>query len=644
MCESDDVLFRVLEIQTAIADDARRRGRFRPASACLAKAYQEGAKHAKAGQPAGRFACASCRLQSCANLSSCGKHSEALEEACAAVLEIDKMWADITKANAAGQAAIRDNRNVDEALKRFPPGIRAMMKKPPKWLEKAVILSIEAKQCVALELEYCLRQSQPTSGVDQFELRTAGQNRPSSAPVVGSQSAQQSIANVAGLQQLKNPWELISRLISEAASMAETLFPSRHEVVARSRRVQWQAQQRHNEIENRVVHEAPDEPPRSDAAEDMATHDPPPPDQTEAQAQTAGNGPAAADTTKPDTECTEIEPPKAVPEGQPKLVSIDATCSNVGLGPSDAAPERTASKSAALRELALRESIADIADRQWLDNTQANLRQQISPLARQNTAASDVQRAASAGARRSRHAGSPGGGDYESRDRNLFKEWLENNSKWQSMSYLQQKMATEPGLQDLKARFVHESHVFNNVTLNDKHPDDLYELRTQFNASQVAHTKRQQKRSERHQQEAKQKSDKPAAAEKSTSELGKVMVRQWKSLYSFHNGDNKQRQAQTSTGRGTLTRDFQGKLQNAFRPGGFMSRHDDGFLSAQGSSTDSFPRKDKAGKHLRQALNRGKSLHETLYPSNDDRFQLPFDPNDEPEFSFKGSATPPFNF
>jgi hypothetical protein len=502
MCVSDDALFRVLEIQMSLANVAKKRGKYRPASACLERAFQEGAASAKAGKPAGRVACAICRLQSCTNLSSCGKHSEALEEACAAVLEIDRMWKDITKANGEAQAAMRDNRDVNEVLKRMPPGIRSMMQKPPKWLEKAVVISIEAKQCVALELEYCLRQSDPSlcaatelgttqvSGNDQFESQTE-LNRPKSAPVVGSKAlqssiAQQSIAGVAGVQQLKDPWGLISQLHLEALTLAEMLLPPRHQVVERSRRVLAQAQHRNTNGRAMNLHQHAPYDLCVDAT-GFVQHE----GATEIEVEAAG--PVVIDAIG-ESDCTQAHTP-------PGIADINAMLTDNGVESSTSLDERT-----------------------WLCNVATQIRRPESaqPRARfaQRTVSSGVDSGNRPHSSQGRTPQKIHGHDI--RERNIFKQWQEDQCEWNQLSMLKKKMSSEAGLEDLRTNFRQESQRFLHTTLNDKHPDDLFELRTQFNGPMVAERKRQQ---ERRQQGVKKK---PVA---STLELQEALAKQWATLY-----------------------------------------------------------------------------------------------------------------
>jgi len=284
----DDVLFKVLAVQTSIADDARKRGKFRPASASLGRAFQEGALRANAGQPAGRLACASVRLQSCTMLSKTNKHAEALEEACAAVLEIDKLWKDLTMANGHAQAAVRDHRCVEEAMKKVPLGLRELMSRPPKWLEQAITVSIEAKHCVALELEFCVQSQEPidllaspisrprtasATGRRDKHLQVARQGRPHSAPGAGDSAKLAELtppsylagdddvacalgAAKEGVRHLQDPWGMIERLHAEASSLAEVLLPPGHLVMERSRRTEWQARGRNPALIARLAREA----------------------------------------------------------------------------------------------------------------------------------------------------------------------------------------------------------------------------------------------------------------------------------------------------------------------------------------------------------------------------------------------------
>merc|ERR1719453_1932205 len=216
-------------------------------------------------------------------LSRFGKHAQALEEACAAVLEMDRLWTDLTKANGVAAAAVRDHRSVTDALKnsKVSPGLQELIMRPPKWLEQAVVVSVEAKHCVALELEYCLAEQGPMD-VSMAELqRTPGKrSRPGSAGVQvgpGCGTFLETIctdeevswavqAGSSGVQHLKNPWALIERLHSEGLALAELLLPHGHPLLDKVRRTERQARSRNPTLAALLEKEAQEAAER--AAED----------------------------------------------------------------------------------------------------------------------------------------------------------------------------------------------------------------------------------------------------------------------------------------------------------------------------------------------------------------------------------------
>jgi len=655
----DEVLFKVLKMQSGIADQARKRGRLRPASAALDRGFKEGQIRAKAGQPAGLLACASVRLQSCALLSSFQKHPEALEEACAAVLEMDKLWKELTMANGFAAAAVRDHRNVSDALRhsKVPVALQELMLKPPKWLEQAVTVSVEAKHCVALELEYCLPPDpndlsasylpRPGSasgvGPQKGQTHSSKQGRPWSAPTTATGGGVKVgrgtfMANVcgdddvtwalsvasAGVSHLKDPWGLIERLHSEGTALAELLLEDGHPVLERSRRTEWQARGRNPFIAGRLAEEEQDAAEKAAeearrlaaveaerrAAEEAARKAA----QQEAERKAAEEAARVAALWHPNTDLG-TERAVQIAEHRKKVEEMvdfkaEERARSAALGSAvqkppmdrgsvsaqkpkkvaglilDETPKPTKQEVAAgfLREM-LPDSAAaahlhriktEIHDEDALQRTviarevmmgasPPSTERSFPEAQRPSTAGAQSSSAAtpaskrpgsapskpgrvrrgSAGQVRTASAGAP----------DMFTEWKAEQSSWNQLTYIQKKMASEAGIDDMRVYLRREGQRFTHGYLKEITPENLYENRVNFAPSMMA-VKRQQ---ERHGLLDDAHDCEPAFPAPSCHDLSRAMKRTWTSLYGFRDkasGEEKRKQT-------IIAKDFGGLLGGA---------------------------------------------------------------------------------
>jgi len=116
----------------------------------------------------------------------------------------------------------------------------------------------------------------------------------------------------------------------------------------------------------------------------------------------------------------------------------------------------------------------------------------------------------------------------EPKGANMFKEWKAAQSSWNQLSYIQKKMASEPGQKDMKVYLKREAQRFVHGYLKEVSPDVLYDNRTNFTPSMVAEKKRQNDRHGLHQNEGV-----VGGTGASTAQLQKAMKNTWVSLYGF---------------------------------------------------------------------------------------------------------------
>jgi hypothetical protein len=573
----DDVLFRVVEMQSGIADHARKKGRLRPASASLDKAFKEGAMRAAAGQPAGLLACASVRLQSCATLSRFHKHGEALEEACAAVLEMDKLWKEFGTAHGVSQAAERDNRCVEDALKKVYPGLRALMSKPPKWLEKAVIVSVEAKHCVALELEYCILEKESTDAafsdlqqaiasgdMNMHSHRPSAQKRPQSAPSAPARK----ITNVtadddmawalsvasAGGRQLADPWGLIERLHTEGLALAELLLQPGHPVLERSKRTELQARGRNPALAERLALEAQEAAER--AAQEASRRAAEEAERNAAReaARRAAEEEAARRAAEEAARVAAMWQPNRE-LGEERAEQIVVQWEKVGFKDHEDQHEQQDIPDDRSEGSEERHSQRLLQVESWRRNDGSG-RDLCStsgdmPLSRVKRPASAFPQSLSAAnlvnllpvaqgapSVQRRPSSSPAVRSSSTpvargeRTQDIFKEWKSGQSSYNQLSYLQKKLATESGVDDMKRYFKREQTRLGGF-LKDLSPDVLYENRISFAPSMVAKRKKQQERFGLGQEPA----SKPTSLA-ATNNLEKEMIRTWSSLYGGFRDDD----------------------------------------------------------------------------------------------------------
>merc|ERR1719311_1406171 len=107
--------------------------------------------------PAAMLSAATIRLGLCTVLSSVGRHKQALDEAKMAAVEMDKVWRMLFLASAEQEVATADGDTTRPA-----PPLRDALRNPPQWIERAVEVAVQARHCVALELEFEAQNAPPS--------------------------------------------------------------------------------------------------------------------------------------------------------------------------------------------------------------------------------------------------------------------------------------------------------------------------------------------------------------------------------------------------------------------------------------------------------------------------------------------------
>lgn len=229
-----EYLLALVERDCAAALAKQRNGELRQAVAVLRRAYSMASGHprTKAGEvhPVARLAVAGVRLQLCAVLSQLDRHEQALGEARAAKIDTEEIWRGMQDAQIeyeAGTAAGDPSRP--------PAPWRNLLRKPPPWLTKAIEVSVQARQCIALELEFLVQEAEHGKAGTGGEL---GDLSPPKTPTPGSSIHEGWPRPQATLS------EEAAQLHVEAAELASSLLSTDSEVRARAEQGMREAEAR----------------------------------------------------------------------------------------------------------------------------------------------------------------------------------------------------------------------------------------------------------------------------------------------------------------------------------------------------------------------------------------------------------------
>lgn len=146
---SDDHLLEVVEHQLQVAASKMSIGEGRRAVEVLRRAFKIAEAHSNPPWPITRLAMATVRLSLCVALSQLNRHDQALAEARGAKKETDEIWRTMREASA--EAAEADALGITTQP---APRLRKMIRNPPTWLGKVVEIAIQARQAIAVELEF----------------------------------------------------------------------------------------------------------------------------------------------------------------------------------------------------------------------------------------------------------------------------------------------------------------------------------------------------------------------------------------------------------------------------------------------------------------------------------------------------------
>eukprot|EP00747_Dinoflagellata_sp_TGD_P022132 gnl/TRDRNA2_/TRDRNA2_128925_c0_seq1.p1 gnl/TRDRNA2_/TRDRNA2_128925_c0~~gnl/TRDRNA2_/TRDRNA2_128925_c0_seq1.p1 ORF type:complete len:606 (+),score=135.52 gnl/TRDRNA2_/TRDRNA2_128925_c0_seq1:170-1987(+) len=433
-----------------------------------------------------RLARAAVRLQLCTVLSKVNWHIKALDMARCAMEEIDEGWRALSVASADLEEAITYG-----DLTRPAANFQKVLRQPPAWLARAVDIRIQARLCVALELEFQVKGSTAQEEkVDQDAICTE-----------------------------------IGQLYSEGAHLARQLLPDDHPVRLQVERAEhrarrrWQGTTRSKGIAMilpsqalAAVSAAKIEDVLDATAEDrrklevdpkLCTEDYADEDSTECPEDTSHDDSSGSTddiwtslpllshlkTDQQPSAKRERPPAKATPaDVVPKLPPV------LTLGPQRRLPttEAKALNSCSTPELTV------------------PVKQQLP-----NGFSMDMYLSSSAGSRRNwrqaaasaRHGADP------------FTEWRRSEMAQKNKSAKLQKIHCEHGMKDLKADIKLKNNVFKHSWLKDQHPDDLFAYRTFYSQTGKRILEKSEKRNSDWKDKAWSPSSKAIEQEKALQEM-----------------------------------------------------------------------------------------------------------------------------
>ncbi|CAE8589539.1 unnamed protein product [Polarella glacialis] len=213
--QDEKAVFKIIEKLVGAAAVCSRQNNLKSAASTLRRAYAIASQKADSGLLAGRAARADVSVQYAALLSKFGRHTDALKEALAAAREAEEVWSILENARNLRDTAVRQGK-MSAGPQHSPYGI--LQGPPPDWIEKAVSVLIQAKQCVAIELEFSI------AGHSEESLCFPG---PGGAG--GTEDA----------ETVRD--QLIPSLHKEAADLASRLLPAGHPMRKLALRAQTQA-------------------------------------------------------------------------------------------------------------------------------------------------------------------------------------------------------------------------------------------------------------------------------------------------------------------------------------------------------------------------------------------------------------------
>lgn len=152
--DPDEHFLHTIDTRLGVAMKKFSQGDTRAAVILIRQTYRDTEGHdARAARgsyvPVVGLAKAILRLQLAIGLSKVTRHRQALEEARGAKAEMDDFW----KAAFQGRMDAEEASMTGDTSKPAPP-MKRMLNNPPSWLPRAVEVTVQTRQCVALESEF----------------------------------------------------------------------------------------------------------------------------------------------------------------------------------------------------------------------------------------------------------------------------------------------------------------------------------------------------------------------------------------------------------------------------------------------------------------------------------------------------------
>jgi len=259
--DKDEGLLALVDRQVQIAAGKLKTGNIKQALSILRRCYDLALSH-PAPSPNGerplvqRLTISLVRIQMCAALSHLERHEQALEEATLAKRELDELWVLMTGATLELEAAQAVG---DTSMPH--PVLRHHILHPPSWLSRTVEASVQARLCVAVEMEYMLPIEAFEAALEAAHIadmglpprRAPGAARPGSKssskrPGTGvSEGVQSEVEELPPIGQpipaLSNGQELFG-LYHEALRLSNKLLPKSNAVRKDAERTAREARQR----------------------------------------------------------------------------------------------------------------------------------------------------------------------------------------------------------------------------------------------------------------------------------------------------------------------------------------------------------------------------------------------------------------
>jgi len=443
--DGDELLFAMVEREAAIADAKLRMGDARHALSVLKRAYRLADAYGRRSPsgdnpvavcsemtappsaspelPARSLAVAALRLQMCAVLSRFRRHHEAINEARAAKHQADGLWKSLMGASIELTAAVAAG-----DVARPAPELRRLLLNPPKWLVRLAEVSIQCRQCLALELEFGLPQTPP--------LPTGHVEPASAAPSVANSSSPQDALPVPPL----TPEQEVSVLHHEAVMLAQRLLPTHHLVREAAERAA-----KHGELRRRGRSTSSSRPAEAGVGLQPSIH-----------------------------ECLQEEGslPQLLKHGRSRSLSVSALAEVLGDGRDarlalDGSMGLPRGGSPVHSELSMHETLFAARGDVFRNSVRSQSTGALIKHSPRTANRSMMSRPDSL------HQASSCSGRL-----NPFKEWRARQTDLMNMSMTEIKGSTFEGIKDMQDEVKRENQLFKQIWLKECDPDRLFENRT----------------------------------------------------------------------------------------------------------------------------------------------------------------------